>query len=502
MGVPYTLVTGVPLPDQFIENVLATPQTVLASEKFERFDAVFSGAGDTLSAALAALVAGGTDLAAAATEALAYLDRCLDGGFRPGMGHVVPDRLFWAQPEADDADERTQADGDTPPASTSPRMTPSTRPQPAAVRPRPRADPRRREFARARLPRRRRHAALRAARAGRLLLGRQRQPLHRLHRLLGPDDPGPRPSARARGGAAGGARRLLLRRADRARDRTGRGDRAPPALRGDGAAGELGHRGGDERDPAGARRHRPQPHHQVRGLLPRPCRRAAGEGRLRPGHLRPSRPAPACRRRWCSTRWSSNTTTSRSSKKPSPLHGERPRLRDHRADRRQHELRARQRAVHAALPRAVHAARRAAGVRRGDDRLPRRPGRRAGRLREGDPRLPARHHGAGQGDRRRHAAGGLRRPARDHGAAGAARAGLPGRHARRAIRWPRPAAWRRCRRSREPGFYEALAAQDAHAGRRPDGGGGGNRACPSPPIAKAACSASSCCRSCRRTMRR
>lgn len=101
MGVPYTLVTGVPLPEQFVENVLATPQAVLVSEKFERFDATFAGAGDTLSAALAALVAGGTDLAAGAAEALAYLDRCLDGGFRPGMGHVVPDRLFWAQPEED-----------------------------------------------------------------------------------------------------------------------------------------------------------------------------------------------------------------------------------------------------------------------------------------------------------------------------------------------------------------------------------------------------------------
>jgi hydroxymethylpyrimidine/phosphomethylpyrimidine kinase len=102
MGVPYPLVIGVPLPDQFVENVLATPQSVLASEKFERFDAVFSGAGDTLSGALAALVAGGADLAAATTEALSYLDRCLDGGFRPGMGHVIPDRLFWAQPDTDD----------------------------------------------------------------------------------------------------------------------------------------------------------------------------------------------------------------------------------------------------------------------------------------------------------------------------------------------------------------------------------------------------------------
>lgn len=105
MGVPYTLVTGIPLPVQFIDNVLSTPDTTLGSEKFERFDAIFAGAGDTLSAALAALVATGSDLAAAVTEALSYLDRCLDAGFRPGMGNVVPDRLFWAQAEDDDDDD-------------------------------------------------------------------------------------------------------------------------------------------------------------------------------------------------------------------------------------------------------------------------------------------------------------------------------------------------------------------------------------------------------------
>src|SRR4051812_21356677 len=102
MGVAYTFVTGIPCPDQFLDNVLATPESVLASERFERFEAVFSGAGDTLSAALAALVASGSDLAAAAGEALSYLDRCLDAGFRPGMGNVIPDRLFWAQPDDDE----------------------------------------------------------------------------------------------------------------------------------------------------------------------------------------------------------------------------------------------------------------------------------------------------------------------------------------------------------------------------------------------------------------
>ncbi len=101
LGTPYTLVTGIPLPDQFIDNVLASPNAVLANQRFEHFEAVFSGAGDTLSGTLAALIASGCDLQEAFTEALSYLGRCLDGGFRPGMGHVVPDRLFWAQSPAE-----------------------------------------------------------------------------------------------------------------------------------------------------------------------------------------------------------------------------------------------------------------------------------------------------------------------------------------------------------------------------------------------------------------
>lgn len=103
-GVPYTLVTGLMLPDQYIDNVLASPTAVMCSEKFERLEVIFAGAGDTLSATLAALLASGTDLVAATSEALNYMDRCLDAGFRPGMGHVLPDRLFWAQADEDDDD--------------------------------------------------------------------------------------------------------------------------------------------------------------------------------------------------------------------------------------------------------------------------------------------------------------------------------------------------------------------------------------------------------------
>ena len=106
-GVPYTLVTGFVAADQYLETHLASPETVMATARYERFDATFNGAGDTLSAALTALIAGGTDLQNACAEAMTYLDQCLDAGFQPGMGHAVPDRLFWAHDEDEDAEGDT-----------------------------------------------------------------------------------------------------------------------------------------------------------------------------------------------------------------------------------------------------------------------------------------------------------------------------------------------------------------------------------------------------------
>jgi len=116
--VPYVLVTGIALPGQFVDNVLSSPETVLGSSKYELFDGSFVGAGDTLSAALTALLATGNDLGAASEEALEYLDRCLDNGFRPGMGHFLPDRMFWAQPEDDEDAAASAAEAGS--ASTAP----------------------------------------------------------------------------------------------------------------------------------------------------------------------------------------------------------------------------------------------------------------------------------------------------------------------------------------------------------------------------------------------
>ena len=105
-GAEQVLVTGMAVPgkgsESFIDNVLASPQGAITGEKFERFEASFIGAGETLSAAVAALLASGADLHVAVGEALSFLDQSLDAGFRPGMGNVVPDRFFWALPPGDE----------------------------------------------------------------------------------------------------------------------------------------------------------------------------------------------------------------------------------------------------------------------------------------------------------------------------------------------------------------------------------------------------------------
>ena len=104
-GARSVLVTGMQLPDQHIDNVLASPEGAITGEKFERFEATFVGAGDTLSAAMTALLASGNELHVAVGEALSFLDQSLDAGYRPGMGNVVPDRFFWALPPNEEGEE-------------------------------------------------------------------------------------------------------------------------------------------------------------------------------------------------------------------------------------------------------------------------------------------------------------------------------------------------------------------------------------------------------------
>jgi hydroxymethylpyrimidine/phosphomethylpyrimidine kinase len=131
-GTRFVLVTGIMLAakggEQFIDNVLASPQGALTGEKFEMFETSFVGAGDTLSAALAALLAAGAELQAAVGEALAFMDQTLDSGFRPGMGGVVPDRFFWALPPGEEGAEGSDEAVPTPEPET-PEAKPKTAPR-------------------------------------------------------------------------------------------------------------------------------------------------------------------------------------------------------------------------------------------------------------------------------------------------------------------------------------------------------------------------------------
>jgi hydroxymethylpyrimidine/phosphomethylpyrimidine kinase len=125
-GAQHVLVTGIQLPNQFVDNVLANSQGPIAGEKFERFETGFVGAGDTLSAALAALLSVGAELHSAVSEALSFLDQSLDAGFRPGMGNVLPDRFFWALPTPEEESaallEAEMADDEPAAARPPPRV--------------------------------------------------------------------------------------------------------------------------------------------------------------------------------------------------------------------------------------------------------------------------------------------------------------------------------------------------------------------------------------------
>ena len=132
---------------------------------------------------------------------------------------------------------------------------------------------------------------------------------------------------------------------------------------------------------AGARLHRARPHRQVRRLLSRPRRFAAGEGRLGRGDARAlpdtrgradersATPPSRCR-----------STTPKRVEQAFRAHGDRDRGRDRGAGGGQHGLRAARAGVPGSAARAHRAARRAADLRRSDDGLPRGLRRRAAAL--------------------------------------------------------------------------------------------------------------------------
>ena len=103
-GADYVLVTGAGDDPQKILNTLYGDSGVVRSDSWERLPGTFHGAGATLAAAVAAAIANGLEVPEAVREAQEYAWQSLAEAFRPGMGHRMPDRFFWAR-ELDEGEE-------------------------------------------------------------------------------------------------------------------------------------------------------------------------------------------------------------------------------------------------------------------------------------------------------------------------------------------------------------------------------------------------------------
>ena len=108
LGCEYVLVTGTHEATSDVINTVYFEKGIVRSDTWQRLPGSYHGSGCTLASALAATIARGLDIAEAAREAQEYTWQTLKFGFRPGMGQLLPDRMFWARD--DEADERGPSD--------------------------------------------------------------------------------------------------------------------------------------------------------------------------------------------------------------------------------------------------------------------------------------------------------------------------------------------------------------------------------------------------------
>jgi hydroxymethylpyrimidine/phosphomethylpyrimidine kinase len=107
MGCEFVFVTGTPTEVPDVANTLFDETGVVRQDNWQRVSGSFSGAGSTLSATIAALLANGVDVPEAVVEAQEFTVASLANAQRLGMGKLVPDRYFWAR-EPEDNQENQQ----------------------------------------------------------------------------------------------------------------------------------------------------------------------------------------------------------------------------------------------------------------------------------------------------------------------------------------------------------------------------------------------------------
>jgi hydroxymethylpyrimidine/phosphomethylpyrimidine kinase len=104
-GAEYVLVTGAHEATPQVVNTLYGRGGVVRTDSWQRLPGSYHGSGCTLASAIAAMVANGLELPEAVREAQDYTWHTLQKAYRPGMGQLLPDRLFWAREESDPAAE-------------------------------------------------------------------------------------------------------------------------------------------------------------------------------------------------------------------------------------------------------------------------------------------------------------------------------------------------------------------------------------------------------------
>lgn len=80
-----------------VVNTLFSEDGQLRQDLWDRAAQPVMGLGDTLGAAIAALLANGQEPPEAVREAQEYVYQAVRSAFRPGMGAWLPDRFFWAR---------------------------------------------------------------------------------------------------------------------------------------------------------------------------------------------------------------------------------------------------------------------------------------------------------------------------------------------------------------------------------------------------------------------
>lgn len=107
-GCEFVLITDAESGSEQIVNALYDETGLVRSDRQPRLDHStprICGAGETLSGALAGLLAQGLDVPEAAQEASQYRAAAVMHAFHAGIGVAIPDRLFWAGEDDDDAAE-------------------------------------------------------------------------------------------------------------------------------------------------------------------------------------------------------------------------------------------------------------------------------------------------------------------------------------------------------------------------------------------------------------